>query len=97
MNPFDILPVTFALDFQDPLIEANLTAFYNFYNKNSPQALNKQDSVNKLNEIKKKLRIAPSKEKKSLEFTMRDTFTGPDYLWLLKPTGLNRGRGIHVF
>lgn len=28
---------------------------------------------------------------------MLDTFTGPDYLWLLKPTGLNRGRGIHVF
>lgn len=28
---------------------------------------------------------------------MRDTFLGEDYLWLLKPTGLNRGRGIHVF
>lgn len=28
---------------------------------------------------------------------MRETFSGTDYLWLLKPTGLNRGRGIHVF
>ena len=22
---------------------------------------------------------------------------GDSYLWLLKPTGLNRGRGVHVF
>lgn len=43
------------------------------------------------------MRIAPCKEKKTFDFTMRDTFIGPDYLWLLKPTGLNRGRGIHVF
>lgn len=28
---------------------------------------------------------------------MKDTFLGDDYLWLLKPTGLNRGRGINVF
>ncbi|CAK93842.1 unnamed protein product (macronuclear) [Paramecium tetraurelia] len=99
LNPFDITPVTFAIDFTDSSVECNISAFYNFYNKNAPEAkqLNKQDAQNKLNEIKKKLRIAPSKEKKQLEFQMRDTFTGPDYLWLLKPTGLNRGRGIHVF
>jgi hypothetical protein len=24
------------------------------------------------------------------------TYTGPEYLWILKPTQLNRGRGIHV-
>lgn len=24
-------------------------------------------------------------------------FTDNSYLWLLKPTSLNRGRGIHVF
>jgi len=48
-------------------------------------------------EIKKKLRIGPAKEKKYSDFAMLETFTGPDYLWLLKPTGLNRGRGIHVF
>ncbi|CAK93638.1 unnamed protein product (macronuclear) [Paramecium tetraurelia] len=99
MNPFDIMPVTFAIDFTDASVESNISAFYNFYNRNAPESkqLNKQDAQNKLNEIKKKLRIAPSREKKQLEFQMRDTFTGPDYLWLLKPTGLNRGRGIHVF
>lgn len=50
-----------------------------------------------MQEIKKKLRIGPSKDRKNVDYTMRDTFLGPDYLWLLKPTGLNRGRGIHVF
>lgn len=38
MNPFDILPVTFSVDFTDSQVESNMSSFYNFYNKNAPEA-----------------------------------------------------------
>lgn len=38
------------------------------------------------------------KEHPNSKAVMKDIYTdGDTYLWLLKPTGLNRGRGIYLF
>ncbi|CAD8201393.1 unnamed protein product [Paramecium octaurelia] len=96
-NVFDILPLTFVIDFNDSQIESQLVAFLNYYNQYSPNPVSQEELLLKKQEIKKKLRIPPSKDRKFIDYQMKDTFLGDDYLWLLKPTGLNRGRGINVF
>ena len=56
-------------------------------------------------ELKKRIKYRSNKEKKLKEIfskpKMNDCMIehGEDinYLWLLKPTFLNRGRGIHIF
>lgn len=44
-DPFEIVPVTFIIDFTDPTVESNLFTFFDFFNKNAPETkqLNKQD------------------------------------------------------
>ncbi len=37
MNAFDFVPTTFALDFDDDQIDANLTAFLKFFDKCNPK------------------------------------------------------------
>lgn len=36
MNVFDIVPITFVLDFDDEHIDENFTNFLKFYDKNAP-------------------------------------------------------------
>lgn len=38
-NVFDILPLTFVIDFNDSQIESQLLAFLNYYNQYSPNPI----------------------------------------------------------
>lgn len=50
-----------------------------------------------LNAVLKKFQLTHEKSLKSSLYTINAAEHGHKNLWLLKPTGFNRGIGIHVF
>lgn len=97
---FSLTPVTFLLDFDDKYCLHNLKQFLGFFLKHDPRITKKTNwpasLVNRLHahmawqssDIKKKVNVLSRP-------LARPTYYSPNsYLWLLKPTGLNRGRGI---
>lgn len=100
MEMFSITPITFIIDFDDEYCEYHLKQFLSFFNKNDPRKGTKRNNnlnfVNKFvpymawqnSDIKKKTNIL------SRPVNNSSYYTESSYLWLLKPTGLNRGRGI---
>ncbi|CAD8203663.1 unnamed protein product [Paramecium octaurelia] len=99
-NVFDFVPVTFVLDFNDESIDSQFTQFIKFFDKFAPKDKKIEQLPKKLQEYKKKLKIqsTPLLDKKlhSIPQKVPKCQEGDQYLWLLKPTFLNRGRGIHV-
>ena len=109
-NVFEYTPTTFVLDFNDSNCENCLNNFIKFYSQHLPSALKQKypDLTKYVKELKRKIRVPmasqQSGDRRNSNFT-RPLMTeclllfGDDssYLWLLKPTFLNRGRGIHVF
>lgn len=108
INMFSITPVTFVIDLDDDACEVQITKFASFFIKNMPKTQNKPENVKKaINDFKKRLKpimnfINSDKvNQKSNIYSkpkMHPSFINSEnYLWLLKPTGLNRGRGIQIF
>ncbi|EGR34832.1 hypothetical protein IMG5_000600 [Ichthyophthirius multifiliis] len=110
LNVFDITPITFILDANDDKIEQNMQEFFHFYEKNMPYQIKKKMTQKLLSEIKKKIKNYfnfSNNEKKMSNNNSQKTkykinpsyildYNSP-YMWLLKPTFLNRGRGINIF
>ena len=104
MNLFDITPITFVLDLDDDT-DTSFDNFLKFYLAHIPKSL---ESMKKpISELRRKFRnfvnIPNPHEKKInvspfLKPKMKSIYVnGDNYLWLLKPTGFNRGRGIQIF
>jgi len=109
MEIFTITPVTFIIDFDDEYCEHNIKQFLSFFAKQDPRKnstspskkayTNTNTFVNKFqpymawqnSDIKKKVNIL------SRPVNNNCYYSDNSYLWLLKPTGLNRGRGIEIF
>ncbi|CAD8134692.1 unnamed protein product [Paramecium pentaurelia] len=97
-NVYDSVPITFVLDFKDDSVDQQFTQFVKFFDKYAPKKIDQM--AKKLVEYKKKLKIPvqPMNDKKiqPIPNKIPKTQNGNQYLWLLKPTFLNRGQGIHV-
>jgi hypothetical protein len=99
---FSITPITFIVDFDDEYCEYNMKQFLAFFQKNDPRRTGSKKNnlpwsfVCKFqaymgwqnSEIKKKINML------SKPINNNTYYSEDSYLWLLKPTGLNRGRGI---
>lgn len=106
----DITPSTFCFDLDEENCENNLSNFLAFYFQHCPFKLAQKMINEKKNTIhlKKKQKYysssQPVDKKNTSKYSKPKMFNSfisneneSNYLWLLKPTGLNRGRGIHVF
>jgi hypothetical protein len=108
---FAITPITFIIDFDDEYCEYNLKQFLTFFHRHDPRknigTARKNPSppftfINKFqsyiswqnSDIKKKVNTLSQPINFS---TYYSNDPEPTYIWLLKPTGLNRGRGIFIF
>ncbi len=96
------------IDLLDDNCEQNIQAFVAFFQKNLPQEMQTPEAMKKVSlSVKRPLKpylnlyFQSDKKPKEMQFSkpkMYPTFIdGNNYLWLLKPTGLNRGRGIQIF
>lgn len=105
MEIFSITPITFIIDFDDEYCEYNLKQFLSFFSKHDPRKANPNNrkSVyngnNFVNKFQPYMAWQNSDIKKRVNILSRpvnnNCYYGENsYLWLLKPTGLNRGRGI---
>jgi hypothetical protein len=105
LNAFDITPTTFILDLSDDMLDLSLNAFVKFFNHNMPNRLKPTTGEMKQFIQMPRLPSQQSKHEKRCQGNFychpstSATFFSPasNYLWLLKPTFLNRGRGIHIF
>lgn len=109
MNVFDYTPLTFVLDLDDQNCDMALNSFVKFFEINMPTYMKKNNSSKHSLDIRRKLRPyyqhsgGASEKQISYYYTrhrMFNTYLSDEkssYLWLLKPTFLNRGRGIHIF
>lgn len=107
MEVFNLTPVTFIIDFDDEYCEYNIKQFLSFFIKNDPRKntnlrKNGSASFNFLNKFQPYMAWQNSDIKKKVNILSRPVNNStyysndpePGYIWLLKPTGLNRGRGI---
>lgn len=104
LNAFDITPTTFIIDLSDDLLELSLNAFVKFFNYNMPQKLRPPNEPKTFIQLPKPPAHINRHEKRCQGNFYCYPSTSPtffslssNYLWLLKPTFLNRGRGIHIF
>ncbi len=106
LNAFDYLPLTFALDIDSPTYGADFEKFVYCYSTiDSVNAAVGKDVPGRdqlcLKQINQRIhRIAFSKDRRVVSHSRAKLhpthFTGHN-LWVLKPTGFNRGVGVSVF
>jgi len=106
MNAFDFVPLTFTLDLDSPTYASDFEKFSYCYatidainNGLEKEALNRDEIL--LKAINSKLhKISFSRDRRVVSHS-RAKITKTHYagknLWILKPTGFNRGRGVSVF
>ncbi|KAL4506836.1 hypothetical protein ABPG72_001257 [Tetrahymena utriculariae] len=106
---FSITPCTFLIDLNDDSCELQITKFANFFCKHHPKSEYIENSKKMIAEFKKNIRqIFQSvntnyKKIKSNSYSkpiLYPSFVNKDYcqyIWLLKTTIYNRGRGIELF
>lgn len=110
MNLFDITPLTFRFDMDDYVnFDKDMQQFAKFFITHNPDPKKYPPPSDKKNQVwynfdyrKKGSYQQPtsnSEQKVSpfLKPIMHDTFLKTANAWVLKPVGLNRGRGIEVF
>ncbi|EGR27473.1 tubulin-tyrosine ligase family protein, putative [Ichthyophthirius multifiliis] len=111
LNPFEtITPLTYVIDFKDDNCEMFLNSFLKFYENNVPQNLKNKINTQYSENIKKLIKqqqitygIYGSEKYVNhvyVKQTMHESFLdkyNSSYIWILKPTYLNRGRGINMF
>mmetsp|Transcript_14249 Transcript_14249/g.13818 ORF Transcript_14249/g.13818 Transcript_14249/m.13818 type:complete len:116 (-) Transcript_14249:779-1126(-) len=96
MNMFEFVPLTFILDFKSENLWDQLDHF---------KAIMKAIDVNgtDIQLVNKKLKSIQTLSDRKASHVQKNTYKLTDCsfdsknIWLLKPTGLNRGRGIHIF
>jgi hypothetical protein len=98
INAFQITPTTFIIDLHDEFVSLAISLFTRFFNHNNPKRTRTKDTLF----IKKVKVLHPRAEKRAHGLfycrpVMASTLCTDFYAWVLKPTFLNRGRGIHVF
>ena len=105
---FNITPVTFILDFDDEYCQYNVKQFLSFFSRHDPRKANgsirrsNNNGANFINKFQSYMAWQNSDIKKKVNILSRPVnnacyYSDNSYLWLLKPTGLNRGRGIQIF
>jgi hypothetical protein len=107
MQLFDITPVTFVLELDSEDCEGCLDSFLQFFFQNMPSGMKKPENIKKASvEFKRKVRnmisgVSTDRKQSNIIYSkpkFHKSFSdGNSYMWLLKPTGLNRGRGIQIF
>lgn len=101
---FSFTPITFVINLNDNFCDKILSDFLSFYTKNHPNSMDSKARMEQLQLFKGFIKSYGNKYKmitnKYCKYDMMETFldqTKNSYLWLLKPTELNRGRGVRVF
>ncbi|KAM3147792.1 hypothetical protein pb186bvf_000120 [Paramecium bursaria] len=100
LNVFDIVPITFVFDFSSQLADQQLLNFLIYYEKHAPDHIQlKQDQYRKFFFIRRVLAVTITSGDggKQIQTPIPKVYQSNDYLWMLKTTQFNRGRGIHVF
>ena len=104
LNVFDYVPLTFVIDLDEdshcPVYD-KFTQCYNIFDAAS-KGLAKGDAYDAvLKQINTKFQnITFSRDKRAMtncKAKLHETFFAGKNLWILKPTGFNRGRGVSVF
>jgi hypothetical protein len=97
LNVFDLHPLTFILDFKAENVYEQYEAFRGVH---KVIEANLQSDIT---EINKKLFNYQTATERKAQIALKNPYklmqSAHDHknIWLLKPTGLNRGRGIHIF
>lgn len=106
---FSITPITFIIDFDDQYCEYNVKQFLSFFTKHDPRKIintpGKKPQTNTntfINKFQPYMAWQNSDIKKKVNILSRPVnnpcyYSENSYIWILKPTGLNRGRGIEIF
>lgn len=108
---FSITPATFLIDLNDDACELQVTKFANFFNKHNPNANELTAGAKKTTVAEFKKNISPLFSSPNANYkklatniyskpSMSSTFIDDRYrayIWLLKATIFNRGRGIELF
>ena len=101
---FSFTPITFVINLNDAFSDKVLSDFLIFYTKHHPSSMDSKSRMEQLQVFKSFIRSHGNKYKpitnKYSKYNMISTFLDESknsYLWLLKPTELNRGRGVRVF
>ncbi|EAS01345.2 tubulin-tyrosine ligase family protein (macronuclear) [Tetrahymena thermophila SB210] len=106
---FSLTPCTFLIDLNDDSCELQITKFANFFCKHHPKSEFFENSKKMVAEFKKNIRQifqsvnANYKKIKSNSYSkpiLYPSFVNKEYcqyIWLLKTTIYNRGRGIELF
>jgi hypothetical protein len=106
LNAFSYLPTTFIIDLTSGEEDMALHGFLKFYNRNMPESF-KGQKVESI--LLPKARNLPYMSAQQLRKKSQGHFyckpvcpktffgTSNSYLWILKPTFMNRGRGVSLF
>lgn len=103
MNVFDIVPLTFVINMEAQTYNPDFERFVQCYNI-IEAAKDPSDNINEeqlLKIINSKLQqITFSKDRRAIthcKAKLHETHFAGKNIWILKPTGFNRGRGVSVF
>lgn len=106
LNVFDYTPLTFVLDLEDKSFNSEIEKFSTCFNliKSELNHLDKEDPFHRqklIEGINNKLsNFGISRDRRIIshcKLKMYDTHILDKNIWLLKPTGFNRGRGVVIF
>ena len=100
INAFDYIPLSFELDLDSAAYSANYEKFLNCYTNLESSNFTKENEDACLKQINEHLfKISFMKDRKLTYYNRgkisKSQFFGKN-LWILKPTGFNRGRGVSV-
>ena len=93
MSIYDVVPLTIVLDYLNEDIGDKVESFL------SVMRLIDKNIDQDVETINKKLHEAQIQKEKALKtpHKISNCCHGQQNLWMLKPTGFNRGIGIHIF